>query len=279
MGTEAVATLLINRLWNSSHPAHTRDVKTMKYEHDYLRVEGEDWFLQVRGDGAWVRYRRDSYVDQVGKSAGALSEAPDATMLARTARAFVENELAELVPLCDDEELVHFRTLRTVERAVDVRTREAVPERVVATSIIFSRTIGGIDVLGPGSKVKVIFASDLGIAGFDVDWSEFDDVGLLEETLGIDEVKNDRTWSPTATSTSADVELFRFECGYYDVGSHRADPNALLQPACISHYLLGQKTDGVWSRGGVFHVAPIGRHVEPDGAWPEVQAQLGLPQP
>lgn len=195
--------------------------------------------------------------------------------LVGTALGFVRGELARLVPLCENEELAHFRTVREIHES-EHRTTRMKDQWVVSTAVVFTRKINGIDVVGAGSKVMVLLANDDSVVGFDVDWSEFEDVGVLENTVDLPEIKA-RSYAATLEAKDrANSTLTRFECGYFDVGSRRADPNAFLQPACVSH-LRTKKSDARSGNSTEFleviaEVTPAGERPERDAAWVELES-------
>lgn len=256
----------------------TRDIRRYEAAGDYVRAEGENWFVQVRGNGDWIRYRRTDYLHSEKNPHRSVRDAPAEDRLVAVARSFVEGELAAYVPLCEHEEVVHFRTVREFFSSEHRITRERV-ESVVSTAIVFTRKINGVDVVGSGSKVMVMLANDETVVGFDVDWSQFEDVGVMERTLDLPEIESRSYAASLVAKDGGRNQLLRFECGYYDVGSPRADPSAFLQPACISHVLMKSSyasgSSVMNSEDGFIEVTPAGELPERDSAWPEIAAFSG----
>lgn len=270
-GSESRTADVVSLFKDSGGSVHTRDLKKYETKHDYVWAEGEGWFVQVRGNGDWIRYRRTDYLHSYKNPHRALKDAPNEARMVGVAQSFVRSELAALVPLDRNEKLEHFRTVRETYGSEHRATREK-SESVISTEVVFTRQINGVDVLGAGSKVMVMLANDGAVVGFDVDWSLFEDVGVQENIVELPVIKGRSVAATMVAKDGRSNRLSRYECGYFDVGSARADPGAFLQPACISHLLTTNSlASGIVVNGGLIEVTPAGENPERDSAWPEVE--------
>jgi hypothetical protein len=225
---------------------------------------GGSWFLEVRGEGDWVRYRNSDYLTSFENPV--LEEPLSVSEVERCATAFLESSVPELVPMTQSEELRAWTTsyLRDVGTDASGELREV----MLAAKIVLSRVINGVPVLGSGSKVAVIVANNCEVVGFDVDWSTFGASGRIITTVPLAQV---RTRLSAIRGGAAGPEA-SLECGYYDPGADGSPRSVLLQTACISATVPMVSADGL-QMPTLIRIAPAGRDVEFDPGWPTLAAR------
>ncbi len=80
----------------------------------------------------------------------------------------------------------------------------------------------------------------------------------------------------------SDVELERFECGYYDAGQSTRSTKIPLQPACFHFYSTRTKAENEKGNTGYlttayFDAVPAGSEIFPDDKWDTAISLLGGP--
>lgn len=118
----------------------------------YANTHGSAW-----ADGTRVRYRNyDALASKEGLGRPPADRLSN-EVLEDLGRRFVTDHLASLVTLGPGEELVPLFTDHEINgmQAVGPGAGPAV-EQVTSSRIMFGRTIGGVSVIGPGSKVSVL---------------------------------------------------------------------------------------------------------------------------
>jgi hypothetical protein len=148
-----------------------------------------------------------------------------------------------------------------------------VTQEVVAATIVFGRKHQGVDIVGAGSKVMVTFANDQQPVAFAYDWPEYVDAGKSQAVLSPDLIWARSTSLATMRFPATSVAVRRFECGYFDPGARfsKRDPSAVIQAACVAHYVGSQPATQSGVPGvdeAVGDPIPIGVTVEPDAGWP-----------
>jgi hypothetical protein len=155
------------------------------------------------------------------------------------------------------------------------QTRDASDEpeqTTVAAAVIFSRKVDGVDVLGKGSKVAVLYANNGTPFGFDFDWPTLHSFGADQKVAPIDELQ-ERAASVARLGESAfDAQLGRFECGYYDAGQAKRSLGVPMQPACFHFYSAKSKAEAEDGTSGLLTMAyvdpvPAGTEIIPDENW------------
>jgi hypothetical protein len=218
-------------------------------------LKGDGWLMNVRGDGDKIGFIVSDAVSRGQSKRIALTDAPRLADLEPRARDFIKSTLTDVVPLQANEGLVAWRTLQSVGTEMSDGGR-SMNQYVGATQIEFRRTIDGIVVLGPGSRVSVTFAADGSVAAFDVDWSRFKSSGKKAKTVDRSTIRS-RVAAQRATrgalASSVQVADRPLECGYYDAGADKHGRS--LVPACISAYTqFDQRTK---DKSGFFDVIPL----------------------
>ena len=260
-GREATLAALLQSLRGGIDAVQTGGAaETSTLDGQSVMARGRDWVLEVRGDGDWARYRRMG-----APPAGAGSaDRPTLAELEGPARNFIAKALGGFVKLGATEELRSWRTVYEVGGGGDLQGNRS--EQVLSSTVIFTRMVGGVPVVGPGSKVAITFASGA-VVGFHFDWSA---LGASSSTVAVvsAEVATSRIAGASAAQRAQAAQLTEHsvECGLYDGGALTADKTAPLQPGCVARYTSTSASH----LGAAFEYAvPIGAKVVRDAGWPE----------
>ncbi len=252
-----------------------------------LRTTGEQWSLEVLNGGAAAEYR-DLAVEARAHSLGRpLSEEMPAAELEQKGRAFIASQLASQIVLGPDETLVALRADYRTEGGQDLATRQ-ISSAVVANRIVFGRVIGGVPVVGNGSKVILTFTNDGALESFRYDWPLYkvaasqnivDAAEILARVQKVNGVRNGVVASTAAVAVPAggskvyplaltpNTELQAMECGYYDPGSYGHKIQS-VQPGC-TYLTVAHDASGM--RAGYAGAVPAGASFAVDGGWLETQ--------
>lgn len=277
-GAEKMADQLLERLRGRDGAIHTSDrFKREVTEKRTSLVSDEGWFLQVYGDGSSVRYRNYGHLERVGEHGRPVDERFSQDELEVMGRNFVSDYLEGLVPLGGNEELVPFFSEFEVSGGGAAKEDAPMdPEMVHASTVVFSRTVNGLPVVGPGSKIAVIFANDGQPVGFDYDWAPYVETGERQRILPVEKIRQrGAKYSPFAAD-DGEVQNLHFECGYVDFGARKRDPGAVVQGGCMRHavkkWIVDSKEHAKNPRSGHALQAsldffPAGEKMRPDAAW------------
>jgi hypothetical protein len=287
-GPGAAATLdsLRARFSASQRAVNTRGDAEREEETHSHSLKGDGWLLQVYADGTRVRYR--NYAALAGKQSLArpVAQRLSEHELEELGRRFVAIELAGLLPLGAGEELVPLFTEHEINGSGPVSaTAAADVEDVTASTIVFGRTVRGVTVIGPGSKVAVVFTNDGEAAGFDYDWPRYTATGRSQDVIAMPQLRQ-RSQGLTAVALDGpDVTMRRLECGYFDAGARRRDASAPIQSACGFQYTVRTAVapgtpNASRAMAAYVDVIPAGAFIEPDGGWPQaLRLTGGTPEP
>ena len=252
-----------------------------KYSRGMVQAT-DSWRLEVAADGRKARYRNFGYLDSAENKRVPVAQRPSQDMLEKKARTFVTEQLRDFVRIGAGEELVPLFTEYQVSGGGSTaRGGAREEEKVAGANVVYGRTINGVHVIGPGSKVAVIFGADGTLAGFDYDWPEYTKSTRTQKVLPVAEVRK-RSRAVGAEDDQAGPE--RIECGYFDRGSGRRDAAASLQAACAVHTvrktIIDREVYAKDPQSGHILVAqvtyvPAGETVEPDAKWREAQKIMG----
>jgi len=161
------------------------------------------------------------------------------------------------------------------------------PEMVHASTVVFGRTVDGLPVVGPGSKVAVIFANDGQPVGFDYDWAPYAETGETQRILPVDEIRRRGAEYSPFDADDQEVQDLHFECGYVDFGARKRDPGSLLQGGCMRHgvkkWIVDPKAHAKDQGSGHTMMAtldffPAGEKMQTDATW-EQAAKPGGKEP
>lgn len=270
-GREQVLERLLQRLDGKLIQQH--GITAMEQDADHSAVYGDGWKLRVHGDGSRAEFRHYRYVEEREAALARLARL-DADTLIERGHQFVEEVLGEQVKLGKREALVPFRVEYQVNAEQPADGRAPARETTVAGIVVFSRVIDGLDVLGAGSKIAVMFANDGTPFGFDMDWPQLNDSGRRQPVAPVQEIQARARRVARLGANAEDVALERFECGYFDAGQRHRQPGSPLQPACF-HFYTG-RIPVPDDNGGVSHLlqayadpVPAAATVRADAHWPE----------
>ena len=234
-------------------------------------VFGDGWKLKVYGDGSRVRFRHNGLLDE-HEDAQAKFQPLDPDRLVELGQSFVKKYLSKVVVLGRDEELVPFGIPYQVHAMQSTEQGSEPEEQTVAGVIVFSRKVGGVDVLGKGSKVAVLFTNEGTPFGFDVDWPALDAYSE-QKVADVQEIQKRAVEVAQAEDQAQDLQLQRFECGYVDPGQRKRGA-APLQAGCFHFYTArtaAQSEDGAkgYLKLAFVDVVPAGAEIIPDENWDE----------
>lgn len=246
-------------------------------DEERLSVAGEDgWFLTVYGDGTRISYRNETLLDSRPELALPLEERLSQDQLESLGRGFVSQHLEAFVKIGEGEELVPSFTEFQVQGGGSTEPGGLTErEQVLASTVVFTRTVGGLSVVGPGSKIAVTFANDGTPVALHVDWAEYGATGEMQEVLPVEEIlaRSD------ALNGAGDEKLEHIECGYFDLGGRKRDAAAPLQAGCFLQVTVETPIEGGHVLAGIVEAVPAGLEVLADESWPEALKLAGLPIP
>jgi hypothetical protein len=252
-----------------------------------LRITGADWSLEVAGDGSAAEYQNLAVAAQAHSLARPLSARVTAAELEQKGRTFIGANLASEVVLGPDEELVALRADYRTEGGLDLSTG-VITQAIVASRIVFGRTVHGIPVVGNGSKIILTFTNDGSLESFRYDWPAYRvvssqslvDAGeILSRVQKVVSTRNGvvapiaGAVAPRDANAAYPVELTpntklkALDCGYYDAGSWARQAQS-VQPGC-TYLAVSQDLDG--SRAGYSGAVPAGAQFALDAAWRETR--------
>ncbi|HVK54834.1 MAG TPA: hypothetical protein VM532_07365 [Burkholderiales bacterium] len=280
---------LVANFGQSGDPITTRGALKTERTETKTSVFGEGWSLQVYADGTRVRYRNYEYLDGANNKPVPLASRMSQEQLEKYGREFIANKLGRYVVLGKNEALVpYFTEFQVGGGGSTLPDAKPVAEEVIANTVIFARSVNGVPILGPGSKIAVIFANDGQPTGFDMDWATYQPTGKTQKVSALTEVQSRaRKLFPFDLSAS-DVKTTRFECGYFDIGARKRDVNAPIQTACLVHANKRQIVDKVafaadpnsgHTVAAYMGPIPAGATVERDMSWPQALTLLGITPP
>jgi hypothetical protein len=247
-----------------------------------LRTTGERWTLEVSTAGSAAEYH-DLAVEASSHSLGRpLLEEMSASELEQKGRSYVATRLASQIVLGTSEELVAVRADYRTEGGQDLKTGQ-VSSAVVANRIVFGRTIGGVPVVGNGSKVILTFTNDGSLESFHYDWPAYqagasqnlvDASQILSRAQKVAAVRSGVA-APTSkvaggkypVALTPNTQLQALDCGYYDAGSS-AKQTQSVQPGC-TYLTVSQDPSG--SRQGYAGAIPAGASFTVDAGWLETR--------
>lgn len=271
---------------------------------EQVRLRGEGWELTVHGDGTSGQYRNLAGMARMQQQGRAPEERLSMGALEKLGRAFVADTLAPVVVLGEGEELVPFKSVYELRGGQDVKGGP-VQREVVGNTLVFTRTLHGVAVVGAGSKVAVTFANDGTPVAFDYDWPRYAPTGgkqvLAPRTTVLQRVQTVAALRSSASGASTgsgpfdarapaelldvpaallpDVLLEKLECGYFDAGQRKRDARAVVQAGCFAHLSQQHLVQGAsgegFVKGAYAGAIPAGEDVVADSRWGEL-ALLGL---
>jgi hypothetical protein len=286
LGREVVAEMLLKRFSDPLDSIQTSGLPAIERRKDRTDFVGKGWILHVDDDGTSVRYRNYAYLDGANNKPLPLAQRMSQDTLEKLGMEFIKSRLGDLIPIAKNEQLLPFFSEFQISGGGSTKPGEKpMAEEVFANTVVFSRVIGGIPVIGAGSKIAIIFANNGKPIGFDFDWAGYDASGEKQTTLSITEVNARAAKLSAVDLKSPDTKVTRFECGYFDFGARRRDPLAPLQTACAMHVHKKEIVDAdVFAKdpssghtiAAFMQAIPLGSKPAVDSKWPEARILLGM---
>ena len=227
------------------------------------RLRGPGWKLTIARDGTSVQFRREASVP----GSPSRIEPAELTQIGLTV---INSVLAGVVELGPGEEIVPLRTRYERGGGQATTSMSPIPEVVFSNIIVFGRKVDGVPVVGPGSKVAIVFNSDRSLQAFNVDWRRLVHAGRSQEVAPQETVWNRASAFSSAVPNDS-VDLRRMECGYVDVGARRRTDAAVQIGCSVSYAITRSGTGGMDTVSAHVDIIPAGKVVEPDAAWPEAR--------
>lgn len=225
-----------------------------------LAFVGPNSSLKVSADG--TKFRFHANLDGEASRAGAQAREIAKDEVERLGRQFVGEALADFVRLGRDETLVFLGVKYLREEGFDAEGKDR-RESVVASIAVFGREVGGVPVIGGGSKVAVWFAADRQPVAFDVDWPAYTPTRVRQAVLPRERLFERVRATAVAPQGSGRDAVSRFECGYVDLGATSRGAS-MIQAGCAVHY-AGRSEDG--SLRARVEFVPAGAEVIADPKW------------
>jgi hypothetical protein len=215
---------------------------------------GPGWTARVWRDGTGIVFRKEGIET-------CSSSIPDKKIALQIARQFLEQKLISMVGLTPNDEAVEIftrykrRTAASVDGNIEVR-------EFCETDVAYGRKVGGVHVVGPGSKLIVTVAVSGEIVGFSVDWPHLT-ISTERQSVGASTANTARLRTIDPRSSQA-LEAMP-ECGYFDPGRNKRRNASVLQAGC----LIGYKTRTSGSISARIVALPIGEPIFSDPSWAE----------
>jgi hypothetical protein len=251
----------------------------------------------VFGDGNSAEFTDADAFARSHSSGVQPAKAMTRAALEASGRAFLEGKLSRLIVLQKNERLVLATTSQRTEGGVDAQGKNAYSS-IVANRVVFTREIGGIPVVGAGSKVTVTFLNDGSLESFRYDWPTYKSSGRVQTVAApIEVLRRVQRVSGVRTGANVDqvlksipdlksitgpiklgatVTLEDLTCGYYDPGFAVRDPTAPIQQGCYYHVLDTRGEGDFVTKTGYSGAVPAATVFQRDARWPEVNVLRGL---
>lgn len=283
-GKNVVVEKLMIRFKDSKTPVTTHGTVEKREKRDRLSVIGEGWTLDVNKDGTDVSYRNYKFLESKPELAIPVNKRLSNERLEELGRLFIKENLSEFIKLGANEELMPFYSEHAIGGGGGTkRGVRADEEKVYASTIVFTRTIDKISIIGPGSKIAIMFNNEGVPAGFDFDWPQYQPTGKFQKVLPVAEIRKRAKRLSTLDIDSPNVEVRRFDCGYYDAGTRKRDSNAVIQAGCAIHYhekkivdkdIYRKNPNSGHTVAAYVDFIPAGETVEPDEKWQQALKML-----
>jgi hypothetical protein len=243
-----------------------------------------DWSLKVSADGTWAQGTK-----AFDYSKGAATKI-SSDRLEHIGRDFISSKLSGVVQLQSNETLVLVQTNYLIRGGQSPDgMREA--DVVLGSRVVFGRTLNGLRVVGGGSTVTITFDSNGNPSAFDIDWPTYSTAStaaaakqdsVLQRLQSVATKRLGGTPAPLVAAAAAkypvaltaDAQLTRLECGYYDRGS-LAGASSTVQPACHYEIVQTKQMQGGQIRNAIAGAVPAAVSYQSDSLWPEAQALAG----
>jgi hypothetical protein len=282
-GADSVASSVLASFEASTNAVRTDGAFEKESDADHVTLHTADWTLQVSGDGTRVNYRNIARLDGALATARPLAERLDQDTLEALGRRFIGDSLRSYIEVAPNEQIVPLYTEFQVVGGGGVRDDLPQGDQVVANTVVFTRVIDGVPVVGGGSKIALTFLNDGTAVAFDFDWPKYRKTDRRQEILPVDQIRRRGAEVLAFDLNARDVNVSRFECGLFDAGVRKRDAAALVQSACfvqaerrvIVDPAIHQLDAGSGHMVTAFAQAiPAGALIEPDNRWTEATALL-----
>ena len=289
-GADTVASTVLAKFEQSTNAINTRGTFEREVAANHVTLRTEDWSLQVAADGTRVNYRNIAQLDGALSTARPVAERLDQDSLEALGRRFIGDSLREFIALAPSDEILPLYSEFQIVGGGAVRETQSLPEaeQVVANTVVFTRAIDGVPVVGGGSKIAVTFLNDGTAVAFDFDWPQYRKTERQQEVLPLDEIRGRSSGVLAVDLDARDVTVTRFECGLFDPGVRKRDAAALVQSACFVQADRRDIIDPDLNRRdpesghiitAIAQAIPAGALIERDDRWPEAAALLGSALP
>lgn len=273
-GATAVADELFRKFRGSTSALSTAGTYSVVNRAQRVRYVGDGWYLDVMGDGTAARYRNIKRIDEASDAGFGKSAKMDHATLERLGREFILGTLRGFVSLSTSDQLVASHSAYRVDTIGQEAATAPVQQSFALSTVIFSRTVNSVPVVGPGSKVAVLFDATGAIVGFDFDWATYEATGRTQSALDLTATHTRARSVLPNDPFAAGRTLERLECGYYDGGARRRSSATPIQAACMYHYtslsrILDTSGAAEDTRAAFAVPLPVGTTVEADAKWPE----------
>lgn len=236
-------------------------------ETDYTSIAGDGWSMFVYDDGTKAEYRNEVYIEKNKNKMKAFGKIAD-QRLEVIGKQFIHKHLNRHIKLKNNEKLVPFHTFYDIDGMATAGENDY-QEVVVGNTVVFSRTVDGIDVVGPGSKISIMFANDETPVAFRFDWPEYETTDLYQTVVEYEVLKERMSAYSQMRMNAKDVQIARMECGYLTSAIESRDSEAYIQAACYVFYQGNIYSGGEYQPVALVDIIPAGEIVEVDFSWPE----------
>jgi len=288
-GMAVITDQMVKEFAGATDAINTRGTYKVERAEQQTRIIGEGWSMHIYADGTRVRYRNYDYLDGPNNKPLPVASRMTQDQLEKLGRNFIATKLARYVTLGKNETLVPYFTEFQIGGGGPALTdTKPVAESVFASTVVFTRSIGGIPVLGAGSKLAIVFANDGQAIGFDMDWASYQPTGGYQKTSTLTDIQGRAKKLFPFDLSASDVKTTRFECGYFDIGARKRDTSAPVQAACLIHANKRQIVDKVayaqdpnsgHTLAAYMGPIPAGATIERDTSWPQAMKLLGITPP
>jgi len=288
-GKDAGAEFFMKRFAQSKSQITTAGPSNRTTKKERIDVMGQGWGLKVYNDGTKVRYRNYGALDSKMNLAKPATQKMSLQQLESVGRQFIDSHLKDVITLGPNESLVpHFTQHQIIGGGATAPGAKPDEDRVVASTVVFSRAIDGTPVVGPGSKVAVLFANDGSPVGFDFDWPAYEPAGKTQKLLDRANIQKRMQQLASVKLDAPNVKVQRLECGYYDAGNKKRNPSNPIQAGCLVQSVTREIVDPALNSkdpnsGHILRATidpiPVGVTVEPDASWPHAAKFHGAQLP
>ena len=271
-GREVEATSLLQRLSTSRALSARLEGGKTDSSGERTYIQSGNWSIVVAGDGTKAKFRDHEYIKSHPELIRRVEDRMPQPEAEKRAADFIKNELSEFVRVGAHEALVPLKTIYETRQAGNVKLKTSEPVEAVSSTSVFSRTVNGVAVVGPGSKVAITLANDGKVVAFDYDWSDLVETGEQQEVLNVPAINERASALSKLRMRPTTVTVKRFECGYVDLGVRKGRSGGTLQAGCSAQYVGETSTADGNLAFGVADLVPAAVNVLPDRSWPEAQA-------